>query len=128
MRRLGIAGLVVVIGMPAMAAGRLICTFTTECIAGAVCGPVSGLAVDLIRRGDSWIMDLKEDQASARFDPVAGATGSGLQLFSTELDPDADAVSLLSIAPDGQAILSTHGFFPGPGAVTQLGICTKKDS
>lgn len=111
-------------GAPAVFAEQaLVCTFTKECITGSPCEARDDLTAGLDHDGQGWVMTLP-DGASATFSELAGAPKGTLRLISTDLDPDASATALLSVAEDGQAILSVQGYFPRLAAVTQLGKCT----
>jgi hypothetical protein len=108
---------------PVYATQTLACTFTKECIAGEPCEARDGLTASLDHDGQGWVMTTG-DGAIATFDKLAGAPAGTMRLISTDLDPDASAAALLSVDETGQAIMSVQGYFPGLGAVTQLGQCT----
>lgn len=108
----------------AQEADSLACTFTAECVGTErPCHRGDPLAVVLRREGDGWMMTGDSDVAIP-FDALAGDRATMLSLISTRSDPSAAAVTLLSVAADGAAFVSTHGIFLTPAAVLHVGTCT----
>jgi hypothetical protein len=114
----------------AFAAESYRCTFTEECIGSQACVEKTAFVSKLYRSDGAWHMTKLATQQTddvAVFDELKGSSAEARKLLSTNLDPDADTVSLLSISETGEAILSTHGYFPSLGVVTHLGICLPED-
>ena len=63
-----------------------------------------------------------------RFVSMPGSNDrDAVHLISTNFDPDADAVAMLSVSTAGDARLSFHGFFPSLSGMTFAGTCHRKD-
>lgn len=127
------AGLGLCPGAPAQASdtGRYACAFPVEC-SGATrpCADGQGLTAELRRDATGWVLQLDEKTA-AHFRPVTPAQPGSDALFtliSTDSDPAAGAVTLLSLAGNGQAFMSTHGVFLSPAVVTHIGTCRAEET
>lgn len=108
-------------GAPCLAADSYSCAFDIE----------DGQAhAALTKAGDNWQMLVAENGGAAanssEFQPVKTSSDGTLYMTSMNFDEDADAVSLLSLAPDGTAFLSVHGAFPDPAAELFYGTCEER--
>lgn len=112
---------------PALAEDGYSCSLTAECSGQENCRTEMNLPFDLTGSDDKWQLTMPNGDV-ASFRPVDGAEPGDLRLISVNFDPDAAAVSLLSLTGDGDVFLSTHGGFPGPDVVTHFGTCTEKDN
>lgn len=101
----------------AVAENRFSCRFDVE-------GGETEILLNRDKTG--WRMEMEEGR-NASFHAVTQTSSDMLHLLSTDQDPDAGAVSLLSIAPDGSAFLSLHGSFPTPAAELFTGQCEARD-
>ncbi len=108
--------------MPGYATQSYICSFTKECIAGSPCELRDDLTAELRHDAQAWVMTVP-DGTIATFSELTGAPKGTLRLISRDIDTDAAAIALLGVSQTGRAILSVQGYFPGLGAVTQLGKC-----
>lgn len=69
-----------------------------------------------------------ENGATTHFVIVPGSENrNAFHLVSTDFDPDADAVAMLSVSAAGDARLSFHGFFPNFDGNTMNGSCHRKE-
>lgn len=109
-------------GFAADGADTYACVFHTECIATRPCDTDFDLTARLRRDTDGWRLTLPGDEAVALRE-LSAAGKATRHLVTAEIDPAADAAALLTITKDGTAMLSTHGNFPSPSAVTHLGSC-----
>lgn len=112
---------------PAIAGDRYLCQFDRECIPGQDCHTDAGFAALAVREGDGWHVTLNPETAAIDFAVLSDGHGM-LHLVSAKTDPLAMAATLLSIASDGTAMVSTHGNFLTPGTVTHLGTCISEDN
>ena len=99
------------------AAESLACSFATS---------DGGPSIDaqLIPPGESWQLTVLGESFPA--EPVA-MPGAGVAHFVVApVDPMAGAAALLSVFADSTAILTVHGDFLGPAAVTRTGTCMKE--
>ncbi|SDC06272.1 hypothetical protein [Ruegeria marina] len=103
------------------------CQFDRECMPGQECRTDAGFPALVARDGDGWQVTLTPGTAAIAFAWLSAGDGM-LHLVSAQTDPMATAATLLSIAPDGTAMVSTHGNFHIPGAVTHLGTCISEDN
>ena len=107
------------------------CTFTQECISGGTCKAREGLGTVLTRTGGTgstgWIVSMPDGQP-IEFTEIEGAREGTIHLVSSDIDPGADAAAMLTIGADGQAVISTHGYFPNLSVATHLGTCVPKDN
>ena len=105
-------------------ADRYTCAFTTECVeTDRPCTKDNTLNAVLARTDTGW--SLQGDTGEAiPFTRVSQDGDALFSLLSTQSDPVASAVTILSVAADGQAFVSTHGVFLSPGFVTHVGTCT----
>lgn len=115
------------IALSAVAKEPLICVFTQECVGEGDCGAVEPIAMGFQLQGDAWVMQGAEDTA-IRFSELADKTAGMHSYLAENADPDAAAVSILSVFEDGQAFMSTHGIFLTPGFVTHIGTCVQKEN
>lgn len=108
-------------GHPAEAARSLECIFDRECIADTPCQNRDPLPASMIETGNSWEFLLPQGDM-AHFTAIR-APAERRFFVSTDLDPDADAVAMLTISEGGEALLTFHGNFPDLGVVTHTGTC-----
>lgn len=108
--------------VPAAAGAAYACTFHSECILGKPCDDGRDLTARLDSLGAEWTLSLP-DMAPVRFHDISSGAGQNLHLATAEIDPDADAAALLTIAADGAALLTVQGSFPSLSAVTHIGRC-----
>ena len=124
-----VLGLGVAVSAPtsAWAEGAFRCTFVRECPTDGACIGYEPQATMFTHDdADIWSLAGADDQAIP-FAEMSAPTKDLRAFVSTSADPDASAVSLLSIFEDGSAILGIHGVFLSPGSVTHLGTCVPKD-
>ncbi len=104
--------------------GTYACTFTQECIGtDRPCAQGDSLVATLSRKGAGWVLT-GDGEAEIAFREIGRFGAPLLSLISTQSDPAASAVTVLSVAQDGTAFVSTHGIFLEPGAVLHVGTCT----
>lgn len=104
------------------------CRFTRECIGtGRACEDVNLDGLVLQEDGDGWHL-WGSDETWFGLEPVDGGSAELRSWVSSDIDPSAQATALLSIAADGQALLSIHGVFLTPEVIVQTGTCTRKDT
>jgi hypothetical protein len=82
------------------------------------------LSVDLApaEEADGWVLRSNGDIAG-KFREIETPAGTAKHLVSTDIDPEAEAAALLSIFPDGEAVLTVHGAFPSLGTSSWVGQC-----
>ncbi len=120
-------GFVVLATTPAMADDAFSCTFVRECPTDGACiGYEPQMTMFTHDDADIWSMAGADGQ-TVPFAEMSVPTKDLRAFVSDSADPDASAVSLLSIFEDGSAILGIHGVFLSPGSVTHLGTCVPKD-
>jgi hypothetical protein len=74
--------------------------------------------------GETWRLSMLGESLAAR--PV-DLDGAGARHFVVApVDTMAKAAALLSIFEDGSALLTIHGDFLGPAAVTRTGTCMRE--
>lgn len=113
-------------GTPTVAGwnGTYACSFTQECIGtDRPCTQGTPLEATLSRKGAGWVLT-GDGETGIAFREIGRFGAPLLSLISTQSDPAASAVTLLSVAQDGAAFVSTHGIFLEPGAVLHVGTCT----
>lgn len=99
------------------------CTFTQECVGSdRPCNSADKLTMSFVQSNSGWMINTSEGEAMS-FTPLPGKSEGRRSFLSQETDPEAHAVSMLSIFSDGQAFMSTHGVFLSPGTVTHIGTC-----
>ncbi|MFT7594443.1 MAG: hypothetical protein ACI8R4_001764 [Paracoccaceae bacterium] len=123
MKRIAI-GFAVVAGfaIPVQAAESLTCSFSQECSGGSACTETNPITLRFQLEGEDWIM-AGTDGTTITFTKLAKKSGGMRSFLAKNADPDAAAVSILSVFEDGQAFMSTHGIFLTPGFVTHIGAC-----
>ncbi len=73
-----------------------------------------------------WQMTFEEG-SFANFAPVGAQDDGTRRLLSSDFDPDASAMALLTLDAQGGAFLSLHGHFPPHDAKTYKGECQKEN-
>lgn len=102
---------------------RFSCAFGAECIGTErPCAEDKINQVSLNRTADGWVLH-SEDGTQIPFVQIGEKDSILFNLLSTRADPAASAVMLLSVAPNGRALLSTHGVFGELQVVVHSGIC-----
>ncbi|MCF6231566.1 MAG: hypothetical protein L3J36_00465 [Rhodobacteraceae bacterium] len=118
------AGLV---ATPALAEDSFVCTFARECPTNGACISYEPQTTKFTHDDDDiWSLAGADGRAKS-FSEMQVPTTKLRAFVSATADPDAPAVSLLTIFDDGSAILGIHGIFLSPGSVTHLGTCVSKD-
>ena len=121
--RLLACGLAVIVAAPVWAAGSYRCEFDQECVgADRPCSSTDAMTMAFVESADGWMIKMPDGKTMG-FTPLPGQSDDMRSFLSDETDPDAHAVSMLSIFSDGQAFMSTHGIFLSPGTVTHIGTC-----
>lgn len=112
----------------ALAEHAFSCTFIRECPTDGACiGYEPQMTMFTHDGADIWSLAGADGQAIS-FTEMPVPSKDLRAFVSVSADPDASAVSLLSIFADGSAILGIHGIFLSPGSVTHLGTCLQKDN
>ena len=120
-------GLAVSAATPALAKDAFSCTFIRECPTDGACiGYEPQMTMFTHGNADLWSLAGADGQAIS-FTEIPVPTAELRAFVSASADPDASAVSLLSIFEDRSAILGIHGVFLSPTSVTHLGTCVPKD-
>ena len=122
-------GLVLPMASQALADTLFRCEFTQECPTGQPCNDTQPQVMQLAhdaRDPGLWSLTTGDGQ-DIQFTSLALETQDLRAFVSVAIDPDASAVSLLTVFGDGQAIMAIHGVFYSPGSVTHLGTCVPKD-
>lgn len=108
---------------PSTAETQFSCVFEMECSgADQPCKQIEPLILMLAEQENIWGLQ-GADGAVMAFVPVESESEGVFTLLAANSDPDASATSILSLFEGGQAILTTHGEFLTPAAVTQVGTC-----
>lgn len=109
-------------GAQGLAAETYTCDFTRECIGDELCHATSLAGTTFRRSGEAWVVEIP-GSPPVGFTEMGVAREGAIRVVSNDIDPDADAAAMLSVAQSGKAILSIHGYFPELGVVTHLGTC-----
>ncbi len=95
------------------------CSFTVECVAAEDCGE-SGYSFDILaadHEGRLFLSSIASDTPVVRLSRSDG----GPAVYVTE--GDARLVELITINPDGTAVMTAHAFDERTTAVTYFGTC-----
>ncbi len=121
--RLVACAMAVIVATPVWAAGSYRCEFKQECVgADRPCSSSDAVTMAFVEGTDGWMIKTPDGKAMG-FTPLPGKSDDMRSFISDETDPDAAAISILSIFSGGQAFMSTHGMFLSPGTVTHIGTC-----
>ncbi|MCA0873400.1 hypothetical protein LCL97_21420 [Seohaeicola saemankumensis] len=108
----------------ASAARSYTCNFDKQCVNDVVpCEELSFPPIFLIEQQGKWAARSVSD-FQASFTVVKGNALKTLRLVSTDIDEMASSAALLTIEPEGDALMTTHGsFFGHLKQVTLQGTC-----